>query len=106
MLCSVCQSIDFYRANRPPYPGEGGAKHQPNFHALRIAADDGCELCDLIRLKVLEKYDEVGAQGDAILCNLWNWYEGPPEEYRGSATVIFYADNWSVILGISADVGL
>ncbi|TVY23381.1 hypothetical protein LHYA1_G007618 [Lachnellula hyalina] len=107
MLCSICQSIDFYAANCPPYPESGGAKHQPTSQALALSAKNGCELCGLIWSKVPDNKRPSGVftQGGTILCNLWNWYDGPVEEYRGSATIIFRDERsqWSVILSISAE---
>jgi hypothetical protein len=105
MLCSICQSIDFTNASCSP--GEGGAKHQPTFQALVLSAKNGCELCDLLISKGPERVNEIDGKEGAILCSLWNWYEGPTEEYRGSATIVFFEEScpWSVILGIFADTG-
>lgn len=106
MLCSICQSIDFDKANCSPE--NGGARHQPSFTALVLSADNGCALCDLIRTKGQRESSDYSAKDNPILCNIWNWYNGPTEEYRGSATIIFQEENssWSVVINIAADIGL
>ena len=33
-----------------------------------------------------------------ILCNVWNWYDGFPDNFKGSLTMIFYGETsrWDV----------
>ncbi|TVY49178.1 hypothetical protein LCER1_G007496, partial [Lachnellula cervina] len=42
---------------------------------------------------------------DPILCNVWNWYDGPPKDYKGSSSIVFYGrkSRQDAILGISTD---
>jgi hypothetical protein len=107
MLCTVCQQIDFDAANCSPE--DGGAAHQPSFLDLTLSASNGCELCHLIQSKILETSNsKPNAVEDPIFCNVWNWYEGPAEDYKGSSTIVFYEkkSKWSAVLGIAADEGL
>lgn len=107
MLCTVCQQIDFDAANCSPEVR--GAAHQPSFRNLTLSASNGCELCHLIQSKILETSDsKPNALEDPIFCNVWNWYDGPVEDYKGSSTIVFYGKNSksSAILGIAADESL
>ncbi|TVY42633.1 hypothetical protein LSUB1_G005400 [Lachnellula subtilissima] len=42
---------------------------------------------------------------DPIFCNVWNWYDGPAEDYKGSSIIIFYGmeSRKNAILGITTD---
>ena len=107
MLCTVCQQIDFDAANCSPE--DGGAAHQSSFLDLTLSASNGCELCHLIQSKILEtSKSKPNALEDPIFCNVWNWYEGPAEDYKGSSTIAFYAKKSmsGTVLGIAADEGL
>jgi hypothetical protein len=110
MLYETCQSIDFSRTNNSPE--EGGAKHHKNYEALKESATNGCELCRLIAAQLL-KTREPEITHEQVLYNIWNWYEGPKEVFRGSAIITFYCQNagyndgsgWTVYLGIVAEGG-
>jgi hypothetical protein len=107
MLCTICQNIDFDAANCSPEIG--GAAHQLSFSNLTLSATNGCELCYIIQSKILETSNsEPDALDDPIFCNIWNWYDGPVEDYKGSSTIVFYGkkSRWSAVLGIAADEGL
>jgi hypothetical protein len=106
MLCTVCQQIDFDAANCSPEVG--GAAHQPSFPDLALSASNGCALCHLIQSKIFETSNsKPNALEDPIFCNVWNWYDGPAKDYKGSSTIIFYEkkSKWSAIIGIAADEG-
>ncbi|KAF4627785.1 hypothetical protein G7Y89_g10367 [Cudoniella acicularis] len=86
-----------------------GAPHQPDFKDLTLSATNSCALCRLIQTKLLESnlYGRVvdEEKEDPIICNVWNWYDGPEEEYKGSATIVFsgISSKRSCILGVAAD---
>lgn len=107
MLCKTCQSIDFDAANCSPEVG--GAVHQPSFADLTLSATNGCQLCEMIRSKAVEtSISAIDAMKQGhIACNIWNWYDGPADVYKGSSTIVFYGSGegstWSAVLGISVD---
>lgn len=109
MLCKTCQSIDFDAANCSPEVG--GAVHQPSFADLTLSATNGCQLCEMIRSKAVEtSISAIDAMKQGhIACNIWNWYDGPADVYKGSSTIVFYGSGegstWSAVLGISVDGG-
>jgi len=111
MLCDTCRSIDFSQANCSPE--DGGAKHHKSYETLKESATNGCELCHLIVETLLETTGEPEIFHEQVLCNIWNWYEGPKEGFKGSATIVFYCENagynsgagWTVTFGVAAEEG-
>lgn len=103
MLCKACTSIDFDKALCSP---EFGGAPLQTYNSLENEALAGCELCKAIRDKSNEG-QERAAGGELILVCVWNWFEGPKEDYRGSAVIIFFQrpSNWSVMMGVFIDEG-
>jgi hypothetical protein len=82
MLCKVCLSIDFTRANQ--------ADHHSSYFELVRAANNGCQLCDLIRQNTeanLNLTDELDAGSDTgiICCGA-----GGQGDHRGFAKIYFW----------------
>lgn len=96
-------SVDFDKALCSP---EFGGAPLQTYSSLENEALAGCELCLAIRDKSTE--DQEKADGDEmILVCIWNWFEGPSEDYRGSAVIIFFQRKslWCVKMGIFVDEG-
>lgn len=103
MLCKACTSINFDKALCSP---EFGGAPLQTYNSLEKEALAGCELCKAIRDKSNEG-QERAAGDELILVCVWNWFEGPEEDFRGSAVIIFFQrpSNWSVTMGVFIDEG-
>lgn len=103
MLCRACMSVDFDKALCSP---EFGGAPLQTFKSLESEALAGCELCLAIQDKSNEKQQQ-GAADDMIFVCVWNWFEGPQEDYRGSAAILFFQrpSNWCVEMGIFIEEG-
>lgn len=97
-------SIDFDKALCSP---EFGGAPLQSYQGLENEALAGCALCLAIRNKS-NADDRKAAVDEMILVCVWNWFEGPEEDYRGSAVIIFFqrTSGWSVNMGIFIEEGL
>ena len=71
--------------------------------SIKIASRIGCELCQLIMKSHNDSEQDDPDELSSIFCNVWNYYEGDIERYKGSASIIFSEPGWSVKLGIVVD---
>ena len=96
-------SVDFDKALCSP---EFGGAPLQTYNSLENEALAGCELCLAIKAKSTEHHQEAAAD-EMILACVWNWFEGPKEDYRGSAVVVFFqrTSGWSVNMGVFIDEG-
>ena len=103
MLCKACTSIDFDKALCSP---EFGGAPLQTYNSLQNEALAGCELCLAIRVKSHEDQQEAAADEMILVC-IWNWFEGPKEDYRGSAVIVLFQrlSGWCVKMGVFIEEG-
>ena len=103
MLCKACKSLDFEKALCSP---EFGGAPLQTYENLENEALAGCDLCLAIRNRRSDDQWKA-APDEMILVCIWNWFDGPKEDYRGSAIIIFFQRTsvWSVKMGVYIEYG-
>ena len=104
MLCRACESLDFDKALCSP---EFGGAPLQTYENLENEALAGCELCLAIRDRHSDDQWKA-APDEMILVCIWNWFDGPQEDYHGSAIIIFFQRTsvWSVKMGVYIGYGM
>ena len=104
MLCRACETLDFDK--NLCSPEFGGAPLQ-TYENLVNEAFAGCELCLAIRDRDSDDQWKAAPEEMILVC-IWNWFDGPKEDYRGSAVIIFFQRTsiWSVKMGVYIEYGI
>ena len=104
MLCRACKLLDFDKALCSP---EFGGAPLQTYENLQNEALAGCELCLAIRDKGSDDLRKAAPDEMVLVC-IWNWFDGPKEDYRGSAVIIFFqrTSTWTVKIGVFIEYGM
>ena len=104
MLCRACESLGFDKALCSP---EFGGAPLQTYDNLQNEALAGCELCLAIRDRNSDDQSKP-APDEMILVCISNWFDGPKEDYHGSAIIICFqrTSAWSVKMGVYIEYGI
>lgn len=98
-LCQACRSINF--TNALCCPGEGGSVFQ-TWSEVRCYSEEDCKLCSMIIENHDDSEQKEPSDHSRIICNLWNYYEGDQDCFKGSHCIVFSIpeSSWCIKLGI------